>query len=170
MAGSGNSSSWEATRSRRDCPTGWLETLAFAVAAAVVVQVARLAAQGPEEEATWLVRNASLFVLPFLAGYFAHRRQLDARRWVLMASPFVVAAFVVNLYPYAADSAAQIVGMDTTTEIFGMDSATEALVALHLPVVLWFAVAYPYMGGTIARMSGAWTSSASRVNGSSTTC
>ena len=145
--------------------TGWLETLAFAVAAAVVVQVARLAAQGPEEEATWLVRNASLFVLPFLAGYFAHRRQLDARRWLLMASPFVVAAFVVNLYPYAADSAAQIAGMDTTTEIFGLDSATEALVALHLPVVLWFAVAYPYMGGTIrsherrmdfVRFTGEW--------------
>ena len=136
--------------------TGWFETLAFAVAAAVVVQVARLAAQGPEEEADWLVRNASLFVLPFLAGYFAHRRQLDARRWVLMASPFVVAALVVNLYPYSADSA---------TEVFGLNSATEALVAIHLPVVLWFAVAYPYMGGTIwsherrmdfVRFTGEW--------------
>ena len=42
---------------------------------------------------------------------------------------------------------------------------TEALVALHLPVVLWFAVAYPYMGGTIrsherrmdfVRFTGEW--------------
>src|SRR5215211_8605229 len=109
----------------------WLETLVFAVAAAVVVQVARLAAHFPDDEPSWLGRNSSLFVLPFLAAYFARRRQLDTRRWVLMAAPFVVAALVVNLYPYRADS------------------ATEVLVALHLPVVLWFALAYPYMGGTI---------------------
>jgi hypothetical protein len=126
---------------------GWLEPLAFAVAAAVVVQVARLAAGFPDEEPNWLARNASLFVLPFLAAYFARQRQLDARRWVLTAAPFVLAALVVNLYPWDADS------------------ATEALVVLHLPVVLWFAVAYPYMGGTIrsherrmdfVRLTGEW--------------
>ena len=61
--------------------------------------------------------------------------------------PFVLVALVVNLYPYRADS------------------ATEVLVALHLPVVLWFAVAYPYMRGTIrsherrmdfVRFTGEW--------------
>ena len=127
--------------------SGWFETLVFAVAAAVVVQVARLAAGFPDEEPTWLARNASLFVLPFLAGYFARRRELDGRGWVLTAAPFVLAALVVNLYPYDADS------------------ATEALVALHLPVVLWFAVAYPYMGGMLrsherrmdfVRFTGEW--------------
>jgi hypothetical protein len=138
-------------------PTGWFEALAFAVAAAVAVQVARLAAQAPEEEPTWLVRNVGLFVLPFLAAYFACRQRLDARRWVLAASPFVAAALVVNLYPYGADS---------PTEVFATSmSDTEALVALHLPVLLWFAVAYPYMGGTIrsherrmdfVRFTGEW--------------
>jgi len=127
--------------------TGWVETLVFAVAAAVVVQGARLAADAPDEEPTWLARNASLFVLPFLAGYFAHRRQLDARGWALTAAPFALAALVVNLYPY------------------DVDSSTEMLVALHLPVVLWFAVAYPYMGGTLrsherrmdfVRFTGEW--------------
>ena len=127
--------------------SGWFETLLFAVAAAVVVQVARLAAHFPEEEPTWLARNSSIFVLPFLAGYFARRRRLDTRRWMLTAAPFVLAALVVNLYPYRADS------------------ATEVLVALHLPVVLWFAVAYPYMGGTVrsherrmdfVRFTGEW--------------
>jgi hypothetical protein len=125
----------------------WFETLVFAVAAAVVVQVARLAAHFPDDEPSWLGRNSSLFVLPFLAAYFARRRQLDTRRWVLTAAPFVLAALVVNLYPYRADS------------------ATEVLVALHLPVVLWFALAYPYMGGTIrsherrmdfVRFTGEW--------------
>jgi hypothetical protein len=127
--------------------SGLLTTLIFAVAAAVVIQVARLAAGFPDEEPNWLARNASLFVLPFLAAYFARQRQLDARRWVLTAAPFVLAALVVNLYPWDADS------------------ATEALVVLHLPVVLWFAVAYPYMSGTIrsherrmdfVRFTGEW--------------
>jgi hypothetical protein len=126
---------------------GWVETLVFAVAAAVAVQVARLAAGAPDEEPAWLARNVSLFVLPFLAGYFAHRRHLDARGWALTAAPFALAALVVNLYPY------------------DVDSSTEMLVALHLPVVLWFAVAFPYMGGTLrsherrmdfVRFTGEW--------------
>ena len=66
--------------------------------------------------------------LPFLAAYFARRRQLDVRRWVLTAAPFVLAALVVNLYPYDADS------------------DTEMLVALHLPVVLWFVGRLPVHG------------------------
>jgi hypothetical protein len=127
-------------------PTGWLEALAFALAAAVVVQVARLTADFPDDEPTWLFRNGSLFVLPFLAGYFARRRQLDARGWIVTASPFAVAALVINLYPWDGDS------------------ATEMLVALHLPVVLWFAVAYPYMGTSpsherrmdFVRFTGEW--------------
>ncbi len=127
--------------------TGWLQAFSFAAAAAVAIQVARLAAGFPDQEPTWLGRNAGLVVLPFLAAYFAHRRQLDTRRWVLVAALFVLAALVVNLYPYDADS------------------DTEILVALHLPVVLWFVVAYPYMGGTIrshgrrmdfVRFTGEW--------------
>jgi len=127
--------------------SGWLEALVFALAAAVTIQVARLAADFPDEEPTWLMRNIGLFVLPFLAGYFARRRRLDIRRWLLTAAPLVLVALVVNLYPYPAGS------------------GTEILVALHLPVALWFVVAYPYMGGTIrsherrmdfVRFTGEW--------------
>jgi hypothetical protein len=126
---------------------GWLETLVFAVAAAVAIQAARLAADAPQEEPGWFTRNLGLFVLPFLAAFFARRRQLDVRGWLLTAAPFALAALVVNLYPWDADS------------------STEALVALHLPVVLWFVVAYPYMGGTLrsherrmdfVRFTGEW--------------
>jgi hypothetical protein len=127
--------------------SGWVTALAFAVAAAVAIQVARLAAGFPDEEPNWLARNATLFVLPFLAAYFARRRQLDIRRWVLTAGPFFLAALVVNLYPWDADS------------------DTEALVVFALPVALWFAVAYPYMAGTLrsherrmdfVRFTGEW--------------
>jgi hypothetical protein len=132
---------------RAGASSGWFEGLAFAVAAAVALQLARLAADFPDEEPRWLFRNGTLFVLPFLAGYFARRRQLDPRQWALTAVPFVLAALVANLYPWDADS------------------DTERLVALHLPVVLWFAVAYPYMGGTLGsherrmdfvRFTGEW--------------
>jgi len=126
---------------------GWLDALVLAIAAAVAIQVARLAAGFPDDQPTWFERNLGLLVLPFLAAYFARRRQLDARGWLLTAAPFALAALVINLYPY-----------DT-------DSDTEILVAIHLPVVLWFVVAFPYMGGTIrsherrmdfVRFTGEW--------------
>src|ERR671914_1290195 len=41
--------------------SSWFEPLVFAVAAAVVVQVARLVAGFPDEEPSWLARNATLF-------------------------------------------------------------------------------------------------------------
>jgi len=127
--------------------SGVFEALAFAVGAAVTIQVARLAAHVPDEESTWFARNVGLLVLPFLAAYFAYRRRLDTRQWVLLATPFVIAALVVNLYPW------------------GTDSDTEILAAVHLPVVLWFVIAYPYMGGTLrsherrmdfVRFTGEW--------------
>ena len=126
---------------------GWLDALVLAAAAAVVVEVARLAAGFPDEEPTWFARNLGLFVLPFLAAYFARRRRLDVRGWLVAAAPFALAALVVNVYPYDANS------------------DTEILVALHLPVVLWFAIAFPYMGGSIrsherrmdfVRFTGEW--------------
>lgn len=126
---------------------GWLEAIVFAVAAALAILAVRLAGESPEGEPGWLLRNASLFVLPFLTGYFARRRRLDIRGWVMAITPFALAALVINLYP------------------FGANSNTELLVALHLPVAMWFAVAYPYTGGAIrsherrmdfVRFTGEW--------------
>ena len=126
---------------------GWFEVFLFALAAAIAAQTPRLAAEFPEQDPEWLMRNLGLLVLPFVAAYFARRRRLDPRRCAVAATPFVLAALAVNLYP------------------FGESSATELVVALHLPVLLWFAVAYPYMGGTIrsherrmdfVRFTGEW--------------
>lgn len=125
----------------------WTEALLFAVAAAVAVEVARLPAGFPDQAPWWLVRNASLFVLPFLAAYFARRRQLPLRRCLVAAIPFGAAAVVINLYPFADGG------------------STQALLAAHLPVVLWFVIAYPYMGGDLrsherrmdfVRFTGEW--------------
>jgi hypothetical protein len=126
---------------------GWVPALLFAFAAAITIQVARVAAGFPEQEASWFVRNASLFVLPYLAGYFAIRRALSWRQTLITLAPFAVAALVINLYP------------------FDPGGFTEVLVAAHLPVVLWFVVAYPYMSGVVeshekrmdfVRFTGEW--------------
>jgi hypothetical protein len=109
----------------------WPEALLFAVAAAVTVQIARLVAGFPSEEPPWLIRNAGLLVIPFVAGWFARRRRLPLRHSLLTASAFVAAAVIINVYPYR------------------QDAATEGLAAAHLPVVLWFVVAYAYMGGLV---------------------
>ena len=125
----------------------WLEPLLFALGAGIAAQAARLAAELPDEVPGWLARNLAFFVLPFLAAFFARRRRLDARGWAMTAAPFALAALVVNLYPYRADS------------------GTALLTAVHLPVLLWFAVAAPYMGGMLrsherrmdfVRFTGEW--------------
>ena len=132
---------------REQRANGLVATLALAVAAGIAIQIARLAIGFPDEGVPAFLRNLSLFVLPFLAGYFALRRRLSLPQALVTAAPFVVAALVVNVYPYDPDS------------------STELLVALHLPVALWFAVAYPYTGGAwrsherrmdFVRFTGEW--------------
>jgi hypothetical protein len=126
---------------------GWLEAFLFGAGAAVAIQIARIAAGFPDDEPNWFFRNLGLLVLPFLAGYFARRRELDVRGWLLTAVPFAVSALVINGYPW------------------DVDSNTDMLAALHLPVALWFVVAYPYMDGTLSsherrmdfvRFTGEW--------------
>jgi hypothetical protein len=126
----------------------WPEALLFALGAAVTVLVAFLVAGYPDEQPSWLYRNASLFVLPFLAGWFARRRALPLPLTLATAAVFAAAAIVINVYP------------------FDPESATEDLAAAHLLVALWFVVAYPYMGGILrsherrmdfVRFTGEWS-------------
>lgn len=130
---------------------GWQQALVFAVAAGLAVQAARLIAEStqvmPGTTPAWFTRNLGLFGLIFLAAYFAHRRRLAPKAWLLTALPFVLLALVANLYPYRDGS------------------QSELLVTLHLPVALWFAVAAPYMSGMLrsherrmdfVRFTGEW--------------
>lgn len=125
----------------------WLTPIGVAAVAAVVIQVVIREAGYPDTTEAWLPRNLGLFVLAFLAGYFAYERRLDLRSWLVAASPFLAGALIVNLYPIEPES---VVGI---------------LVALHLPVVLWFAVAHPYTGAALGsherrmdfvRFTGEW--------------
>jgi len=109
----------------------------LAIAAAATIKVAGLfgvAIDGPAEGL--FVRNVSLFVLPYLAGYFAWKRRLEVAACVRLALPFLAAAVFVNLVPFAAGS------------------QTEALAALHLPLALWLVIGITYAGGRWATSGG----------------
>ena len=118
--------------------------LALAVAAAVVAQAPRLLGYDltSESGALFYLRNAPFFILPFLAGYFAWKRQLNRAQCLWLALPFIAAAVIANIYPYDLD---------------GEPSATLLLSALHLPIFLWLAVGLAYAGGR-------WLSTAGRMD------
>jgi hypothetical protein len=102
---------------------------------------------GQTEDALFYMRNLSLFILPFLAGYFAWRRVFGHGGRLWLAVPFIAGAVIVNIMP------------------FEPASHTEVLAALHLPIALWLAVGYAYTGGhwrshnrrmDFVRFSGEW--------------
>jgi len=114
--------------------------LAFAALAAVLVQVARLAAThggDPSAElfgdqvAPWFPRNLSLLVLPVLAGYFTLVRRMPRTPTIVLLAAVGALALLVNLYP------------------FEIGSSTDQLVWLHLPFALWFVVGAAYAGGNV---------------------
>ncbi len=116
-----------------------LVMIAFAVLAAVSIQIGRIAADTPGGTASWFPRNVSLFVLPVLAGYLAWIRGITRRRALVLGAIVAVLAIGVNVFP------------------FDDSSATATLVAIHLPVVLWFVVGAAYVGAE-------WRSSARRMD------
>ena len=101
----------------------------LAVAAAVVIKLPALFGKQLDQDAGFYARNAGLFVLPLVTGYFAWKRRLEAGTVRLLAAAFVAAAVIANLYPFAP---------------LGY---TERLTALHLPIALWLLVGVAYAGG-----------------------
>jgi hypothetical protein len=107
-----------------------LVVLGLAVTAALAIKAPALFGLrlgGGDEP--FYARNASLFVLPQLAGYFAWRRGLDVVSCVWVALAFVAAGVFANIFPFAARG------------------DTGVLTALHLPIALWLVVGIAYTGG-----------------------
>ena len=102
---------------------------ALAVAAALLVKLPVMFGYLLESHRGFYARNASLAVFPLVAAYFAWKRELSGRTVGSLAAAFLLAALVVNLYPFAPRS------------------NTELLAALHLPIALWMAVGVAYAGG-----------------------
>lgn len=96
---------------------------------------------------SFYARNFSLFVLPFLAGFFAWKRGLHKAGRYGLAALFAVAALTVNIIPYKPAG------------------HTEMLAAMHLPIALWLGVGFAYISGRLndhgrrmnfIRFSGEW--------------
>jgi hypothetical protein len=130
-----------------------LVAVGLAVAAGVAIKVPALfglrldAPDASSENPSFYARNVSLFVLPFLAWFFAWKRRLEPAGQLRLAIPFVVAALALNLLP------------------FPPMGHTEMLAALHLPMALWLTVGVAYTGGrwrdhqqrmNYVRFSGEW--------------
>lgn len=112
----------------------WPAMLAFAAVAAIAVGL--LVGFGVSRgTAPWFLRDASFFVLPVLAAYFAVRRRMPLRRGLVLLGIVGALAVLVNALPWPPGS------------------ATEILVAVHLPVLLWLVVGAAYLGGDV-RSSG----------------
>ncbi|MDQ1513401.1 MAG: hypothetical protein QOC59_1243, partial [Microbacteriaceae bacterium] len=118
-----------------------------AVAGALVVEIARVASGRPPFAAPWFERELGLFLLVPLVAYFAWSRSVSRRTALLLTAAIAVLAVLVNVFP------------------FPPDSATQVLVAVHLPVLLWFVVGLAYLGGEpgssarrmdFLRFSGEW--------------
>jgi len=109
----------------------------LAVAAALAVKVPELFGLHLMGGAEWFyMRNMSLFVLPFLTGYFAWKRKLPGRTAAWLVLPFVAAAVFANVFPFAPQS------------------DTSRLTALHLPIALWLAVGIAYAGSRWSEADG----------------
>jgi len=121
----------------------------LAVAAGVTIKVPELfgISWDGEMDAIFYVRNLSLFVLPFLAGFLAWKRALPAGWLAGLAGAFLAAALVMNLMPYVHEG------------------DTQLLAIMHLPMALWLVVGLAYVGGrwrdprqrmNYVRFSGEW--------------
>lgn len=66
--------------------TGLLVMLAFAVLAGALSLAAHLIAEATDGVFSWYLRDASLFILPVLAAYFAFARRMPWRRVVPLGS------------------------------------------------------------------------------------
>ena len=115
-----------AGRSRRELPV----MIFCAAAAALAIKVPALFGLDISgDDASFYVRNLSLFALPALAAYFAWQRRVGVRVIGVLALLFILSALAANAYPLAADSQSLV------------------LTAIHLPLALWLVVGVAYVGG-----------------------
>ena len=87
----------ETAPARTDASVAWL----LAIAAAVLIKLPAWFGLAMETHPGLYARNASLFVLPLLTGYFAWKRRLAAAATRWLPLPFALALVLINVYPFA---------------------------------------------------------------------
>jgi hypothetical protein len=130
----GSTSSKASSTTGRRPPRELVVALILAAGAAVAVKIGLTVVHD-----TRFALTASLFVTPFLAGYFAWQRRLAARQIVVVAVIFGLLATVLGAYP------------------FSEAGDTAVLAVIHGPIVAWLLVGVAYIGGP-------WRSGARRMD------
>ena len=113
-----------------------LVAFSLAVAAAVLIKLPSLFGIELEQNPGFYARNAALFVLPLLTGYFVWKRRVAPRTLRWLAASFGAAVVFANIYPVTPGG------------------YTEVLLALHLPIALWLVVGVAYAGERWSQVSG----------------
>ena len=109
--------------------TDLLAALGWALAAAVAVKVPAAFGWSLQDDPAFYARNAGLFALLPLLGYFARRRRASHATMAVLAALGVVGIVAANAYPLTDDAPVTL------------------LTSLHLPIALWLTVGIAYVGG-----------------------
>ncbi len=110
---------------------------ALAVGAAILVKLPALfGLDMSDRNEAFYARNASLFVLPLLAGYFVWKRGMGRSTWMWLAAGFAAAAALAN-------------GIALEPR-----SSTFVLSVIHLPIALWLLVGIAYAGSRWNEVAG----------------
>ena len=125
---------------RAQARTDAIVAFGLAVLAAVAIKVPTLFGiqMNEDADAGFYIRNASLFVLPCLTGYFAWKRRLAMSTVWWLTAAFVVAAVFANLPGFGRAGPRNF----------------DPLTALHLPIALWLAVGIAHGGGRWGEVGG----------------
>ena len=110
---------------------GLATAIALAVVAGAAVHAVRLAAEAVGLDDGWLLRHASLLLVPALVVLLGLRRRLDGRTWLRLGAAIVAVALAAGAVPHRPGS------------------DTELLAALHLPVLAWAVVLVAHAGGRV---------------------
>ncbi|XVV00274.1 permease prefix domain 1-containing protein [Actinosynnema sp. CA-248983] len=124
-----------------------LALVACAVGAGLSVKLPEAFGVDLDRDGAFYATNASLFALPWLAGFLAWRRRAGAAVVGVLVGLFALGAVAANVYPLAETSMSVV------------------LTSIHLPIALWFAVGLAYIADDLrsprrrmdfVRFTGEW--------------
>lgn len=116
--------------------SGGLLAFGLAMLAAALIKLPVLFGKTLDNAESFYLHNATFFVLPVLAGYFAWQRRLASRAVAFIALGFIAAALIMNVFPFVPEGSMEILSI------------------LHLPIVLWLLTGVAYTGGRWRESSG----------------
>jgi hypothetical protein len=111
------------SQSRRDLRA----MIICAAGAAVSIKAPELFGMRLADDGAFYALNASLFALPWLAGFLAWRRQASRQLIAILVALFALGAVAANAYPLVDTSQSVVVS------------------SIHLPIALWIVVGLAYV-------------------------